>query len=485
MAELACFDCFTTYNSLIGHYCFNGWWIPGVASRSTIVQAVAEELDSFMKGSTHGPCVQINETSSVYTELSNINPLFSNEIYLCNQVTYGNYPLAYSSQDYTTVETNKLMAMNSQQNHVEQCAISDLNNPELFGTNDCNMAMGFKFPNNEMPSNIDGLTSTVCQLGFDEDNLNIPSIPNSSNNTPEFATVSGSINNLKMYEFPTQDAFEDIQTRTKIQNDHSKFISNLVEGNEASEISNESRIINEGRGRIKHQLIMGSEFTTKMTVDNIQLTEMCVYQQFSRHAPNTQRILVKGDLDNLTNNSAVNVKRHSVVHTGVKQFICNACQKLFKHKSHLKRHLFIHEKIKPYRCSICGKFFTQKTDLQRHGLVHTGEKPFICELCSKGFKRKQDLNSHMPIHTGEKLYSCEVCGKAFTRKECLNQHSLIHKDDKPFECEVCGKSFRRKEHLKRHALTHTGDKPFECKLCGRMFSAKSNLNRHKKTHKPK
>ncbi|GBM90612.1 hypothetical protein AVEN_161690-1, partial [Araneus ventricosus] len=319
MVELMCFDCFTTYNSLIGHHCLNGWWIPGVANGNTTAQAVTEELDRFKQGSSHGPCDQINETSSVYTELTNINPLFSNENYLCNEVTYGNDPPPYSSQDYTTVETNQLLAMNSQQNHVEQCAISDLNNPALFGTNDCNMAMGFSFPNNEMPSNIDGLTSMVCQLGFDEDNLNIPSISNSSNNTPDFDTVSGSINNLKMYEFPTQDAFEDIETRTKIQNDHSKFISNLVEGDEASEMSNESRIINEGRGRIKHQLIMGSEFTTEMTVDNIELTEM--YQPFSRHAPNTQRILVKGDLDNLTNNSAVNVKRRSLVHTGVKQFI--------------------------------------------------------------------------------------------------------------------------------------------------------------------
>ncbi|GBN66008.1 hypothetical protein AVEN_221646-1 [Araneus ventricosus] len=178
MAELMCFDCFTTYNSLIGHFCLNGRWIPGVANGNTTAQAVAEELDSFKQGFTHGPCVQINETSSVYTEFSNINPLFSNENYLCNQVTYGNYPPAYSSQDYTTVETNQLMAMNSQQNHVEQCAISDLNNPALFGTNDCNMAMEFNFPNNEMPSNIDGLTSMVCQLGFDEDNLNIPSISN-------------------------------------------------------------------------------------------------------------------------------------------------------------------------------------------------------------------------------------------------------------------------------------------------------------------
>ncbi|GBM72719.1 hypothetical protein AVEN_189643-1 [Araneus ventricosus] len=282
---------------------------PGVSNGNVTAQAVAEELDSLKQESTQGPCVQINETSSVDTELVSINPEFYDENYLSNQVTYGNDPPTNSSQDYTTGEaSNHLMEMNSEQNHLEQCTISDLNNSALFcrmelGTNDCNMAMRFSFPNNEMPSNIDRLTSMVCQLGLDEDNLNIPLIPNSSNNTTDFATVSGSINNLKMYEFPTQDAFEDIQTRTKIQNDPSKFISNLLEGDEASEMSNESRIINDERDRIKHQLIMRNEFTTEMTVDNNQLTEM--YQQFSRHGPNTQRILVKGDLDNLTNNSAV------------------------------------------------------------------------------------------------------------------------------------------------------------------------------------
>ncbi|GBO23418.1 hypothetical protein AVEN_267401-1 [Araneus ventricosus] len=62
MAELACFDCFTTYNSLIGHHCLNGWWIPGVANGHATAQAVTEELDSSQQGSSHGPCVQINET---------------------------------------------------------------------------------------------------------------------------------------------------------------------------------------------------------------------------------------------------------------------------------------------------------------------------------------------------------------------------------------------------------------------------------------
>ncbi|GBO03264.1 hypothetical protein AVEN_121638-1 [Araneus ventricosus] len=164
MTELVCFYCLKTYDSTIGHHCLNGWWIPEVANGNTAIEGVGEEQDSFKQGSSHGPCVQINETASVSTELVSINPEFSNENYLSNQATYGNNQPTNTSQDYTIGgATNQLMTMNSEQNHVEQCAISDLNHPALFrrkelGTNDCNMAMRFNFPNSEMPSNIDGLT---------------------------------------------------------------------------------------------------------------------------------------------------------------------------------------------------------------------------------------------------------------------------------------------------------------------------------------
>ncbi|GBN18758.1 hypothetical protein AVEN_270397-1 [Araneus ventricosus] len=48
---------------------------------------------------------------------------------------------------------------------------------------------------------------------------------------------------------------------------------------------------------------MGNEFTTEMTVDYIQLTEL--YRQFSKYGQITRRILMKGDLDNLTTNFTV------------------------------------------------------------------------------------------------------------------------------------------------------------------------------------
>ncbi|GBO28080.1 hypothetical protein AVEN_90980-1 [Araneus ventricosus] len=43
---------------------------------------------------------------------------------------------------------------------------------------------------------------------------------------------------------------------------------------------------------------MGNEFTTEMTVDYIQLTEL--YRQFSKYGQITRRILMKGDLDNMS-----------------------------------------------------------------------------------------------------------------------------------------------------------------------------------------
>ncbi|GBO28433.1 hypothetical protein AVEN_81027-1 [Araneus ventricosus] len=48
---------------------------------------------------------------------------------------------------------------------------------------------------------------------------------------------------------------------------------------------------------------MGNEFTTEITVDGIQLTDL--YRQFSKYGQTTRRILMKGDLDNLTTNFTV------------------------------------------------------------------------------------------------------------------------------------------------------------------------------------
>ncbi|GBN27285.1 hypothetical protein AVEN_148057-1 [Araneus ventricosus] len=321
MSELMCFFCFKTYDSIIGHHCLNDWWIPGYTSRSTTVEAVAEDLDSIKQGSTHGPCVQINKTTSVSTELVNMNPMFSNETYLYNLVTYGNDQMTYSSQDFTTEgSSNHLLTMNSVQSHAEECAISGLNNPALFhrnelGTNDCNMGtrlssevycnMGMRL-SSEVSSKIDRLTSMVCQMGLDKDNLNMAPIPDSSNNRPDFVPVDRAVPVMSIYKVPMLDVIEDIQFELKNQNDPWKLMNKLVErinGYGISSESNNAPVTNEDLDRIHNELVMGNKTDSEITEDKIRFSE--IYRQFSKYGQINERILTKDDLDSMTNNSVV------------------------------------------------------------------------------------------------------------------------------------------------------------------------------------
>ncbi|GBN95383.1 hypothetical protein AVEN_176965-1 [Araneus ventricosus] len=87
----------------------------------------------------------------------------------------------------------------------------------------------------------------VRQLGLDGDNLNIPSIPISSNNKPDIVPVSGAINCMPTYNVPTLDVFEDVQLEPQIQNHTFKLINNLVERRhnyETNSASNDDPVIN-------------------------------------------------------------------------------------------------------------------------------------------------------------------------------------------------------------------------------------------------
>ena len=111
---------------------------------------------------------------------------------------------------------------------------------------------------------------------------------------------------------------------------------------------------------------------------------------------------------------------------------------------------------------VCGKMFNRKGYLKKHTLIHTGEKPFMCTVCSKGFAQSGHLNTHMRTHTGEKPFACKVCGKEFGQLRYLKTHMRNHTGEKPFSCTVCCKAFSHRCSLKDHMRTHTGEKPFSC-----------------------
>jgi len=153
---------------------------------------------------------------------------------------------------------------------------------------------------------------------------------------------------------------------------------------------------------------------------------------------------------------------------------CSVCDGDFTDK----RHSFKHTGVKEFKCDVCDKMFSNQRTLREHRRRHTGEKPFKCEYCEATFSHSTGLKIHTTKHTGLLQYKCRVCGKLFAKSYGLKVHSLSHSNDKPFVCEVCGKSFKRSDHFKQHKIIHSENKPFKCETCQRTFNQKVCLRKH-------
>ncbi|XP_050693913.1 zinc finger protein 157-like [Eriocheir sinensis] len=124
-------------------------------------------------------------------------------------------------------------------------------------------------------------------------------------------------------------------------------------------------------------------------------------------------------------------------------------------EKHLAADTSVQKVERKLECQVCGKTFRFKSDLTRHSVTHTGVRDFECTVCGKKFSQKPHLSKHVLTHTGVRDYECTVCAKKFSVKFALMRHSLTHTGVRNHECQECGKKFAQKYHLNQHILTHT------------------------------
>lgn len=150
---------------------------------------------------------------------------------------------------------------------------------------------------------------------------------------------------------------------------------------------------------------------------------------------------------------------HVRIHSAERKFVCNICEKSYKHSTQLINHKQIHTGEKPFTCYYknCQKKFTQLGQLKKHVRVHTGERPYECSVCLKRFSRGYHLQTHGKLHTKAGLHVCNLCEKSYTQAPQLRIHMRTHLMTKDFSCSVCRKSFHkisvRNKHMQIHVKT--------------------------------
>nr|CAD7456269.1 unnamed protein product [Timema tahoe] len=155
------------------------------------------------------------------------------------------------------------------------------------------------------------------------------------------------------------------------------------------------------------------------------------------------------------------LRRHITIHNQeCRPYHCDVCYKRFRDNCTLRKHVLIHTGIKPHKCNICNRCFLRIGDLNSHKKIHLAVKPFICQFCSKDFAKKSNLQCHLKVHGNNSAFMCKVCGIHYNFQKSLTRHLRLHRRDSQnaeksvYICSICETRFYDKKELKKHLLKH-------------------------------
>ncbi|NWX56277.1 PLAL2 protein, partial [Promerops cafer] len=110
-------------------------------------------------------------------------------------------------------------------------------------------------------------------------------------------------------------------------------------------------------------------------------------------------------------NTKLGFRRHLAMHAAASgDLSCKVCLQTFESTQVLLEHLKAHSrrasggaKEKKHPCDHCDRRFYTRKDVRRHLVVHTGRKDFLCQYCAQRFGRKDHLTRHMKKSHSQEL----------------------------------------------------------------------------------
>ncbi|VBB25595.1 unnamed protein product [Acanthocheilonema viteae] len=117
----------------------------------------------------------------------------------------------------------------------------------------------------------------------------------------------------------------------------------------------------------------------------------------------------------------------AVIHLNLRPFKCTKCSAVFGRQGCLRRHDMMRHLnyvyLCPYKQCTHAGFKCSKALTAHIRSVHTHVRPYKCEQCEKRFVRRNDLRVHSDIHNTECKYICPTCKQMFQRRIHFQKHA--------------------------------------------------------------